>query len=175
MGLCQWDRAVPGLSLHRAESPVLMAELCLARGSAVPGEGTGGLCWRAVVFWALQEVVPILCKLRLGSACAVTSPSSVRGAGHLWLISCCQHLRAWIPYRNGDLHSYNVGPLSCLQPSGITTMSQLLGTARAAPSQAGTLTPSPSTQVWPPARPGWGQEEISGCRKGGEGPHDLEP
>lgn len=54
-----------------------MAELCLARGSAVRGEGTGGLCWRAVVFWALQEVVPILCKLRLGSACAVTSPSSV--------------------------------------------------------------------------------------------------
>lgn len=65
------------------------------------------------MFWALQEVVPTLCKLRLGSAYAITSPSSVRSAGHLWLISCCQHLHAWIPYWNGDLHSYNVGPLSC--------------------------------------------------------------
>lgn len=71
-------------------------------------------------------------------------------------------------------------PPSCPgQLGGITTMSQLLGTARAALSQAGTHTPSPRIHVWPPARPGWGQGEISGCRKGGGDPmtlsHDLPP
>lgn len=146
MGLCQWDRAVPGLSLHRAESPVLMAELCLARGSAVPGEGTGGLCWRAVVFWALQEVVPILCKLRLGSACAVTSPSSVGVLGTCGSSPAASISVPGSPTGMGTSTAATWAPYP-VQLCGITTMSQLLGTARAAPSQAGTLTPSPSTQV----------------------------
>lgn len=65
------------------------------------------------MFWALQEVVPTLCKLRLGSACAITTPVQ-----SWWVlgtcgspISCCLHLHTWLLYRNRNLHGYNLDPL----------------------------------------------------------------
>lgn len=177
---------MPGLSLHRTENSVLVAELTMSalwRCSPCPGDSQG-LSPRAGPLGAVLEGCGVLgiaggCShlvpAQAGLSLCNHHPSPVLvGAGHLWLISCCLHLHTWLLYRNGALHGYKLDPL-ILFSSGITSMSQLLGTARAAPSQAGTHTPSPNTRVWPPARPGRGQGEISGCRKDGGGPHDLEP
>lgn len=59
-------------------------------------------------FWALPGLFPSLCRLGLGSACAVPTPFS---AGGCWaLISCClQEICARIPYSNGCSRV----PLSC--------------------------------------------------------------
>lgn len=186
MGLCQWGRAVPGLSPHRAENTVLVAELTTPapqRCSPCPGDSQGlspragpqGALLEGRGLWALQKFVPTLCKIRLGSSRAVTSPCSVGGCwapvAHLLLPAspCLVPLQKWGPLW------LQPAPPCPVQLSGITTMPQLLGTARAAPGQAASPTPPPSTHVWPPARPGWGRGEISGCRKAGGGPHDLEP
>lgn len=72
------------------------------------GWATGG---SVMVFWALQEVVSTCASS--GWAQPVLSPPHAVSvsAGHLWLISCCLHLRAWMPFRNGHLHGYSLGPL----------------------------------------------------------------
>lgn len=130
------------------------------------GLGHGGLCWRAVLFWALQEVVPALCKLRLGSACAVTS------AGHLWLISCCLELRAWIPFRNWDLHGCNLGSLvlfSSVASAPCWAQPELLPASQ----EPTLLHPAPVCGLQ------HGQAGARGCRKGWGDPmtlsHDLPP
>lgn len=147
-------------------------------GTVPKGWATGG-SQEGRGLWALQKFVPTLCKLRLGSSRAVTSPCSVGGCwapvAHLLLPAspCLVPLQKWGP------PWLQPGPPCPVQLSGITTVPQLLGTARAAPGQAASPTPPPSTHVWPPARPGWGRGEISGCRKGGGDPmtlsHDLPP
>lgn len=114
MGLCQWGRAVPGLSPHRAENTVLMAELTTSapqRCSPCPGDSQGlspragpqGPLLEVCGLWALQKFVPTLCKLRLGSSRAVTSPCSVGGCwapvAHLLLPAspCLVPLQKWGP------------------------------------------------------------------------------
>lgn len=201
MGLCQWGRAVPGLSPHRAENTVLVAELTTSapqRCSPCPGDSQGlspragpqGALLEGCGLWALQKFVPTLCKLRLGSSHAVTSPCSVSGCwapvAHLLLPAspCLVPLQKWgspclVPLQKWGPLWLQPAPPCPVQLSGITTVPQLLGTARAAPGQAASPTSPPSTHVWPPARPGWGQGEISGCRKAGGDPmtlsHDLPP
>lgn len=112
MGLCQWGRAVPGLSPHRAENTVLVAELTTSapqRCSPCPGDSQGlspragpqGALLEGCGLWALQKFVPTLCKLRLGSSHAVTSPCSVSGCwapvAHLLLPAspCLVPLQKW--------------------------------------------------------------------------------
>lgn len=113
---------MPRLSLHRAENTVLVAELTTPapqRCSPCPGDSQGlspragpqGAHRRAVVFGHCRSLSPPCASS--GWAHPVLSPAHAVsvGAGHLWLISCCLHLHAWFPYRNGDLHGYNLAPL----------------------------------------------------------------
>lgn len=188
MGLCQWDRAVPRLSPHRTENTVLVAELTMSapwRCSPCPGDSQG-LSPRAGPLGAVLEGCGVLgiaggCShlvpAQAGLSLCNHHPSPVLvGAGHLWLTHLLLPASPYLaPLQKWGPPWLQPGPPHPVQLGGITSMSQLLGTARAAPSQAGTHTPSPNTRVWPPAWPGWGQGEISGCRKDGGGPHDLEP
>lgn len=123
MGLCQWDRAVPGLSPHRTENTVLVAELTMSapwRCSPCPGDSQGlspragplGAVLEGCGVWGIAGGCSHLVPARAVLSLCNHHPSPVLvGAGHLWLISCCLHLHTWLLYRNGDLHGYNLDPL----------------------------------------------------------------
>lgn len=165
-----WDGAVPS---QGTEHDLTMS----AHGDALPALGTPrgcpqglghrGLCWRAVIFGHCRG-----CSLPCagsGWAQPVLSPphSVLVGAGH----SSPAAFRRSVP---GSPTAMAAAGSPCpVQLSGITPVSPVLGTARAAPTGQHPPLPASSTHVWPPAWPGWGGGDQGAGRVGG--PHDLEP